>query len=264
MNQELVSLDRLAIRINEQQARIEQAWGMTLELAKEAGEMLIEAKRVVGHGNWLPWIEASCHVSASMAEKYMKVAKGWDALTAGNPEHVPNLSIRDAVKLLAKPRQPKAELPPTIDAEFTEVAEAPLAPTNQPPADPVETLMDSLEAEFMGIPFSGREAMVESAIERLFGFKDRHCASTTTLARLRESFPGIGHRDLRQEVAGFIGQWRYARIQRNDQGQEAIRTEWAEEFIRAQEQHGWQTGKPLVPWGNLIITITTAKSQILP
>lgn len=54
MNQQLVSLDALAIRINEQQARIEQAWGMTLELAKQAGELLIEAKRLAGHGNWLP------------------------------------------------------------------------------------------------------------------------------------------------------------------------------------------------------------------
>lgn len=46
MNQHLVSLDALAIRINEQQEQIEQAWGMTLELAKQAGEMLIEAKRL--------------------------------------------------------------------------------------------------------------------------------------------------------------------------------------------------------------------------
>lgn len=116
MSNDLISLEALAHRINEQQDRIEQAWGITLERAKQAGEMLMEAKRLAGHGNWLPWLETHCRVSASMAEKYVKIAKGWDMLVGENPEHVPNLSIRDAVKLLAKPRPPKTDSPTTIDA----------------------------------------------------------------------------------------------------------------------------------------------------
>lgn len=257
MNQHLVSLDALAIRINEQQAKIEQAWGMTLELAKQAGEMLIEAKRLAGHGNWLPWLETNCRVSASMAEKYVKIAKGWDVLAAGNPEHVPNLGIRDAVKLLAKPRSPKDEMPPTIDAEFTELA----AEAEAPPTDPVSALADQLEAEPLRLPFKGRDAAVEQIIERLFSFKDTHCALTTTLARIRESFPGVGHRELREQVAGFIGQWQYARIQRNDQGQECVRTEWAEAFVQAQKDHGWQEGQLLKPWLNLIIKSSSIKAD---
>lgn len=248
MSQQLVSLDALAIRINEQQEQIEQAWGMTLELAKQAGEMLIEAKRLAGHGNWLPWLETHCRVSASMAEKYMKIAKGWDTLAAGNPEYVPNLSIRDAVKLLAKPRTPKAETPPTIDAEFSEVVEG-----SMPASDPLSTLVDQLEAEFLSIPFKKREAAVEQVIERLFAFKDTYCAATTTLTKLRETFPGVAYRDLREQVSGFIQQWEYARIQRNDQGQECIRTEWAEAFIQAQKDHGWKAGQPLQAWFHVLM-----------
>lgn len=257
MNQHLVSLDALAIRINEQQEQIEQAWGMTLELAKQAGEMLIEAKRLAGHGNWLPWLEAKCRVSASMAEKYMKIAKGWDLLAAGNPEHVPNLSIRDAVKLLTKPRSPKAEVPPTIDAEFSEVAAE-----STPPSDPLSALVDQLEAEFRLIPFKEREAAVEQVIERLCSFRDRHCAATTTLTKLRETFPGVGYRDLREQVAGFIRQWQYARIQRNAQGQECIRTEWAEEFVLAQKANGRKEGEPLRPWPDVLLKPSPRKTTV--
>lgn len=259
MNQHLVSLDALAIRINEQQAQIEQAWGMTLELAKQAGEMLIEAKRLAGHGNWLSWLETNCRVSASMVEKYMKIAKGWDMLAAGNPEHVPNLSIRDAVKLLAKPRTPKAETPPTIDAEFSEVVTEPAAPP-----DPMSALVDQLEAEFLRIPFKEREVAVEKVIERLSAFRDRHCAKTTTLTQLREAFPGVGYRDLREQVAGFIRRWQYARIQRNDHGQECIRTEWAEEFVEAQKANGWKEGEPLRPWPDVLVKPSSPKTPTLP
>lgn len=259
MNQHLVSLDALAIRINEQQEQIEQAWGMTLELAKQAEEMLIEAKRLAGHGNWLPWLEANCRVSASMAEKYMKIAKGWDMLAAGNPEHVPNLSIRDAVKLLAKPRSYKAEAPPTIDAEFSEVVAEPT-----PPSDPLSALVDQLEAEFLRIPFKEREAAVEQVIERLSTFMDTHCAKTTTLTQLRDAFPGVGYRDLREQVASFIRRWQYARIQRNDQGQECIRTEWAEAFVEAQKDNGWKEGEPLRPWPDVTSRLSPAKEPTLP
>ncbi|MFD2235519.1 hypothetical protein [Phaeospirillum tilakii] len=189
----------------------------------------------------------------------MKIAKGWDVLAAGNPEHVPNLSIRDAVKLLAKPRPSMAEPPPTIDAEFTEVVEEPDA--QAPPSDQVSVLVGQLEAEFLRIAFKGREAVVEQVIDRLFAFKDTHCASTTTLTRLREVFPGIGHRELREQVAGFIKQWLYARIQRNDNGQECIRTEWAEAFVEALRANGWKEGEPLRPWINLVMGTSPAKAS---
>lgn len=64
----VLSLNTLAQQINDRQAQIEDAVGQALLRAREAGELLIEAKKQVGHGKWLPWLEANCTVSASMAE----------------------------------------------------------------------------------------------------------------------------------------------------------------------------------------------------
>lgn len=266
MNQQLISLDVLALRINEQQDKIELAWGITLERAKEAGELLIEAKRLVGHGKWLPWLETNCRVCASMAEKYVKIAKGWDVLAGGDTEHVPNLSIRDAVKLLAKPRPAKEPEPTTIDADFTEVVEVVETPAVPEPSaiDTPMELLAHLEAVFLRLPVSDRGKAVEEAIDRLYGFKDQHCSSTTTLTKLREEFPSIPARDLRKEVADFIGQWQYARIRRDDNGHEFIKTEWAEDFIRLQREHGWQPGKGLFPGLTLSLKTNSGKPPILP
>lgn len=169
------------------------------------------------------------------------------------------MSIRDAVKLLAKPRPSKAEALPTIDAEFSEVEIEPAAPS-----DPVSVLADQLEAEFLRIPFKEREVAVEQVIERLSAFRDRHCAKTTTLAQMRQAFPGVGYRDLREQVSGFIRQWQYACIQHNDHGQECIRTEWAEEFVEAQKANGWKEGEPLRPWPDLLMKPSSPKTPTLP
>ena len=42
----------------------------------KAGKDLIQAKEMVGHGNWGPWLEANCkEVDERMAQRYMKLAK---------------------------------------------------------------------------------------------------------------------------------------------------------------------------------------------
>jgi hypothetical protein len=40
----------------------------------EAGAGLIEAKKLVGHGQWLPWLKENCGVSERRAQHYMKLA----------------------------------------------------------------------------------------------------------------------------------------------------------------------------------------------
>ena len=264
MSHQLVSLETLAHKINEQQALIEEAWGVTLERAREAGELLIEAKRLVGHGNWLPWLEANCRVSASMAGKYMKIARGWNVLVQGNTERVPYLSIRDALKLLAKPRQTTEPVPPTIDAEYTEVVESGSAEVDLPEPDSVADLLARLEQVFLAVPVKGRAKAVDGVIERLYEFMDHHCTAQTTLVKLRESFPGVPARILRKEVADFISQWEYAQIRRDDKGREFIKTEWAEDFIRLQRERGWKPGSDLVPGYFLNVSPTPLIKPNLP
>jgi hypothetical protein len=48
----------------------------SLEKAIEAGERLIEAKAMLSHGEWLPWLKQNCpDVSDRTAQRYMHLAK---------------------------------------------------------------------------------------------------------------------------------------------------------------------------------------------
>jgi hypothetical protein len=37
---------------------------------------LAEAKAMLAHGQWLPWLRENCDVSARTAQSYMQLAKG--------------------------------------------------------------------------------------------------------------------------------------------------------------------------------------------
>jgi hypothetical protein len=76
------SLPELAERINayhEQTERFfkscKESFGNVLEFASKAGALLNEAKRLVPHGEWLPWLETNCRVGERQARKYIALAK---------------------------------------------------------------------------------------------------------------------------------------------------------------------------------------------
>jgi hypothetical protein len=91
--------------------------------AAECGRLLIEAKALVGHGNWLPWLEQNTTVSARQSQKYMRVAQRWDELEAKTNQSS-HLTLSEAVKLLADPKDEPADEPVLLD-EYLE-AERPL------------------------------------------------------------------------------------------------------------------------------------------
>ena len=72
--QTLVSLDDLATRIRTEHAAVSIALKQSLEHAMVAGDLLIEAKRQVSHGEWLPWLSDHCMISERTAQLYMRVA----------------------------------------------------------------------------------------------------------------------------------------------------------------------------------------------
>jgi hypothetical protein len=43
--------------------------------AIKAGEVMIAAKKLVGHGNWGKWIQDNCNISQDTASRYMKLAE---------------------------------------------------------------------------------------------------------------------------------------------------------------------------------------------
>ena len=63
--------------------------------AIRAGELLIEAKAQVRHGEWMPWLEANCPLGEREARNYMRLAR--------NRQRVADLpTVREAVKQLTE------------------------------------------------------------------------------------------------------------------------------------------------------------------
>jgi hypothetical protein len=96
-------LQDFAARINTAHAACEGAFKAGLLQAREAGELLLQAKELVAHGAWLPWLEANCTVSERTAQGYMRVARRWVELEAKAPRAA-DLSVREAIALLSAPR----------------------------------------------------------------------------------------------------------------------------------------------------------------
>ena len=64
-------LTHLAAEINAEHDAATGAFKKGFEHALKAGELLIEAKAAVNHGEWVPWLEENCTVAertASAAE----------------------------------------------------------------------------------------------------------------------------------------------------------------------------------------------------
>lgn len=77
----------------------------SLERAIEAGERLIEAKGLVKHGGWLPWLKEVCDLSERSAQVYMRLARHKDVAKTKSAAAA-DLTIRAAVKELTEPKWP--------------------------------------------------------------------------------------------------------------------------------------------------------------
>jgi hypothetical protein len=100
--------------------------------AVKCGELLLEAKDVAGHGNWLPWLRANPWISERAASNYMRLATNRAEIDAKSACSA-DLTISAALKLLSPPP----------------AAEAPTAPTPAPrsAAEDKDTLLLRLQDE---------------------------------------------------------------------------------------------------------------------
>jgi Protein of unknown function (DUF3102) len=53
---------------------------LALDHARRAGELLLQAKAQLRHGEWLPWLAANCDLTVRNAQVYMQIAGGWSRL----------------------------------------------------------------------------------------------------------------------------------------------------------------------------------------
>jgi len=95
------SLAELASRIKAEHGAVSTALKESLRHALVAGELLLEAKGQVSHGQWLPWLRDHCSLSERTAQLYMRVAKNRSEIENQMRNTVADLSLNEAVALLA-------------------------------------------------------------------------------------------------------------------------------------------------------------------
>jgi hypothetical protein len=77
----------------------------SLQHAIAAGELLIEAKAQLKHGEWLPWLRDKCRIPERTARMHMRLAANRALIEAQIGDGVADLSIRGAIALLATPKK---------------------------------------------------------------------------------------------------------------------------------------------------------------
>lgn len=104
--------------VEAEQARAHAAWvrdtygalqATTMETVAEIGLRLLQARETVGHGKFMPWVQAECGFSHSTALRMMDVAEN---IGPDQIRHVTNLPASFVYKVAAK------STPPEIREEF--------------------------------------------------------------------------------------------------------------------------------------------------
>jgi hypothetical protein len=100
--------DDLAREINAEHGQVEAYKHNTIQHAIRCGELLLEMKQRVGHGNWLAWVQEHFEASERTARNYMEIAK-----SAAVADLKDDTTMRSALRALASRSQSKAHNPGT-------------------------------------------------------------------------------------------------------------------------------------------------------
>lgn len=105
-------LASLAVDINESHRSCLECSRNAIGYAVEAGELLLKAKPLVGHGGFEGWIRKFTKLSPRTARVYMQVAQRWPELAKAKRQSAADLTIRDFLAELASTSKKLAALPP--------------------------------------------------------------------------------------------------------------------------------------------------------
>jgi chromosome segregation ATPase len=106
-----------------------KAQKMAVSFAIEIGRRLAEAKAILPHGEWANWLEKEVEFSQSTARNYMMMFEEYgdqqismfDVMV--NSQTLANMDYSKALKLLAIPKEERAEFITEVDAEHLSVRE---------------------------------------------------------------------------------------------------------------------------------------------
>lgn len=139
---------------------VEAGRRITLLCGIEIGRRLVEAKDMLSHGEWLPWLERETQISDRSAARYMQIFREYGAAQQSlfgpvpNSPTLSNLSISNALRLLALPEEERESFAETNDVEHMSARDvealvkertAYLEAEKQKLADAVETLTNDRE-----------------------------------------------------------------------------------------------------------------------
>ena len=100
----------LAEQIKAEHVAVREAAQRGIMHALKCGDLLLEAKAKVDHGQWLPWLENECGgISERMAQRYMRVARHRLEIEAKS-DSVSDLTLTGALKIVGREDEP----PPTL------------------------------------------------------------------------------------------------------------------------------------------------------
>jgi hypothetical protein len=94
------SLADLAARIRAEHEATSTALKSSVEHAMKAGDLLIEAKAQLKHGQWLSWLAEHCAMSERSAQLYMPIAKNRAAIEDNIRNGVADLTLGQAAALM--------------------------------------------------------------------------------------------------------------------------------------------------------------------
>lgn len=120
MNDLVVTPERLGVEIRE---LTRQAKAMTLYYGVEIGRRLISAKNLVPYGTWGDWLRDNTEFSQTTATRFMRLFDEYGASQIGifgaevESSTLQNLSISNALRLLAVPEEEREEFAEAVDAE---------------------------------------------------------------------------------------------------------------------------------------------------
>lgn len=197
MSKLAVKLNDLAARIVREHAAVAEALTAGLLHAREAGKLLLQAKEMVPHGDWLPWLRGNCpEVSKRTAQGYMRVASKWDELAAATGDRLPELGYREALLALAD------------DDEDARQKRNGVALLDGPPA-PVRTLLHGLLPPPLG-SYLAAGLIAEEHIRHLLTFRDVYGDGLDGRGGIvREFGPGeLLLEETPEEVSGLLIAWR--------------------------------------------------------
>lgn len=93
---------KLTAAIRQEHDAASRAAQSAIQHALAAGRLLAEAKRKIPHGSWESYVKDSCGIAPRTASLYQRLHRHRDRLP--NRQHVAELSVRQAARLLERPK----------------------------------------------------------------------------------------------------------------------------------------------------------------